>query len=46
MQVPELIARSYEDLGELAAASGDEPQAQEWRTAAERARQEQQEPEK
>lgn len=41
MQVPELIARSYEDLGELAAASGDEPQAQEWRIAAERAGQEQ-----
>jgi hypothetical protein len=45
MQVPELIARSCEDLGELATVSGDEPQAQEWRTAAERARQEQQEPE-
>jgi hypothetical protein len=46
MQVPELIARSYQDLGELAAASGDETAAREWRTAAERAKQGQQDQEK
>ena len=35
MQTPELIARSYEDLGELAVASGNEAAARKWRTAAE-----------
>jgi hypothetical protein len=40
MQVPELITRSYEDLCELAVASGDETAAREWRAAAERVRQE------
>ncbi len=39
MQVPELITRSYEDLGELAVAAGDEAAAREWRVAAERAEQ-------
>jgi hypothetical protein len=42
MQVPELITRSYEDLDELAVASGDETAAREWRAAAERAKQGQQ----
>jgi hypothetical protein len=46
MQVPELITRSYEDLGELAMASGDEKAGREWRAAAERANQGQQEQEK
>lgn len=46
MQVPELITRSYEDLSELAVASGDETAALQWRTAAERAKQRQQEEEK
>lgn len=40
MQTPELIARSYEDLGELAVVSGNEAAARKWRTAAERAKQE------
>jgi hypothetical protein len=46
MQVPELITRSYEDLGELAVASGDETVAREWRAAAERAKQGQQKEDK
>jgi len=46
MQVPELITRSYENLGELAVASGDETAAREWRAAAERAKQGPQEQEK
>ena len=46
MQAPELITRSYEDLGELAVASGDETAGREWRAAAERAKQGQQEQQK
>jgi len=37
MRTPELIARSYEDLGEVAAATGDEAAAQAWRAEAGRA---------
>jgi hypothetical protein len=37
MHTPELIARSYEDLIELAAATGDEAAAQDWRGKATRA---------
>jgi hypothetical protein len=36
MQTPELIVRSYENLGELAVASGDEATARKWRADAER----------
>jgi hypothetical protein len=39
MQTPELIARSYEDLAELAVVSGNEAAARKWRAAAESAEQ-------
>jgi len=38
LQTPELIARSYEDLGELAVAAADEGGARKWRAEAERVR--------
>jgi hypothetical protein len=36
LESPELIVRSYEDLGELAVASGDEVAARTWRAEIER----------
>lgn len=36
MQTPELIVRSYENLGELAVTSGDEAAARKWHAEAER----------
>lgn len=36
MKTPELAARSYENLGELAVISGDEASARKWRVEAER----------